>query len=305
MNIDALRNFIVIAEEENITNAAKRLHIAQPPLSRQLKALEEDLGVTLFYREKQRIHMTEEGKYLLDSAKSIIETIDKTRRQIKEISSGRSGTIYIGATEAAYVSLLPESIRVFHEQNPGMMYQMNAATSSDICKSLLAGKLDVGIVLEPFNSELFDGIRIYSGSYLAAFYNRDTNDDSAEKPMTINELASYPLIISSRKAAKQDLMMAMSREELEPEIVCEYSLLTAALSMAQIDLGTAVIPSSAVSLLSEYPSLSYRPISSPYVTHHLALVRKKIDKQSTSNPLVDNFWEFMKERFSQYAPEQF
>ncbi|MCQ2536925.1 MAG: LysR family transcriptional regulator [Lachnospiraceae bacterium] len=305
MNIDALRNFIVIAEEENITTASRKLHIAQPPLSRQLKALEEDLGVSLFYRNKQRIHLTEEGKYLLDSAKSITETIDKTRRQIKEISNGKSGTIYIGAAEAAYVSLLPESIRLFHEKNPRMMYHLSAATSSDICNSLIANKLDVGIVLEPYNNELFDGIRIYSGSYLAAFSDKNVLNKEKEKPLKIKELAQYPLIVSSRKAAKQALLAAMAENSLEPNIVCEYSLLMAALSMAQVDLGVAVIPSSAISLMSEYPGLSYRHIVSPQVDLHLALIRKKNENLDNYNPAVDNFWDFMNDRFSPQTSEQF
>lgn len=298
MNIDALRNFIVIAEEENMTNAAKTLHIAQPALSRQLKSLEEDLGVSLFYRNKQRLHLTEEGKYLLDSAKSLVETIDKTKRQIKEIGSGKSGTIYIGAAEAAYVSLLPEAIRIFHEKNPKIMYHMSAATSADICNALLSNKLDVGVVLEPYNNELFDGIRIYSGSYLAVFSKENAINKEGEKPIKIAELTKYPLIVSGRKAAKRALMTAMLAEGIEPNVVCEYSLLMAALSMAQVDLGVAVVPSSAISLLAEYPGLSYRYIVSPQVDLHLALIRKRTDDPEKYNPAVENFWNYMSDRFS-------
>ena len=303
MNIDALRNFIIIAEEENISSAAKKLHMAQPPLSRQLKALEDDLEVSLFYRNKQRIHLTEEGKYLLDSAKSIVETIDKTKRQIKEIGQDKKGTLYIGSTEAAFASILPDAIRIFNKENPEIMYHMYNAPSEDICKALSSNKMDVGCIIEPYNTELYDGIRVYSGKYVAIFHKDSPLALNPDVPVTVAELSKQPLILSTRKATQKPILNAFLASNADVNVICEYSLLMTALSMVKINLGTAVAASSAINMLGNDGSLAYRYIIEPEVEYHISIIKKKQDSPENVNPMIDYFWSFIQKRFA-VSPEQ-
>ena len=90
MDIKVLRNFLKIAEYENITRAAAELHIAQPHLTRQLHALEQELGVTLFVREKKRLHITDEGRFLRQQAIHITDLADKTATQLLDMKSGHN-----------------------------------------------------------------------------------------------------------------------------------------------------------------------------------------------------------------------
>ena len=118
MDIKALKYFLAVAQEQNITRAAEKLCMAQPPLSRQMKLLEEELGVTLFVRGNRQIQLTEEGYYLKQQAEEIILLMERTQQQLGKMGGSASGLISIGATEACGASILSEMIEQFHEIAP-------------------------------------------------------------------------------------------------------------------------------------------------------------------------------------------
>lgn len=99
MDLRSLKYFVVVAQELNITRAAEKLNMSQPPLSNQIKALEEELGVTLFIRGKRHLQLTEAGSLLLRRANQVLELTDKTRQELREMQDGLSGTISIGMVE--------------------------------------------------------------------------------------------------------------------------------------------------------------------------------------------------------------
>ena len=100
MDIRTLRYFLVTAQERNFTKAANKLCMAQPPLSRQIKLLEEELGVTLFIRNSRQLQLTEEGYFLKQQAEEILLLIEKTEHQLEKMGNNDYGTISIGATES-------------------------------------------------------------------------------------------------------------------------------------------------------------------------------------------------------------
>src|SRR5690625_560482 len=117
MDIRQLRYFLAIAKEGQITRAAKTLNMEQPPLSRQLKLMEQELGVTLFERTGRELKLTEEGRVLQKKAKSIIHQLNDAMTEIQEINQGVRGTLSIGSVFSC-VSLLPEKIKHFREMYP-------------------------------------------------------------------------------------------------------------------------------------------------------------------------------------------
>ena len=98
MDLKQLEYFIAIAEEKNITAAAKRLHICQPPLSQQLKKLEAELGVVLFNRNSRQIQLTEIGKIFLERARQIVDLSSSIQQEVQDYAAGYQGTIMIGIT---------------------------------------------------------------------------------------------------------------------------------------------------------------------------------------------------------------
>ena len=110
MDIKQLKYFIAIAEEGSISKAAKRLHMAQPPLSQQLKAMESELGVELFERSTRKLEITSSGQAMYHKAKQILKLMDIAIKEVKDISDGLAGKLSIGTVSAAGATFLPQLI---------------------------------------------------------------------------------------------------------------------------------------------------------------------------------------------------
>lgn len=158
MDIRTLRYFLVTAQERNFTKAANKLCMAQPPLSRQIKLLEEELGVTLFIRNSRQLQLTEEGYFLKQQAEEILLLIEKTEHQLEKMGNNDYGTISIGATESCGGSILPHLIEGFHEVAPHIRFQIWTGNSDEIQERLEKNLVDVAVVREPFNMEQYDRI---------------------------------------------------------------------------------------------------------------------------------------------------
>ena len=124
MDIKSLRYFLAVVQEGNITQAAKKLCIAQPPLSRQIRLLEEELGVTLFLRGKKKIRLTEEGRFLKQQAEEIIELMEKTQEQLGRLGSSVHGLVSVAAVESFGIGLLSEMVEAFHREYPQVHFQI-------------------------------------------------------------------------------------------------------------------------------------------------------------------------------------
>lgn len=124
MEVRLLQYFLTIAEEENITKAAEKLNMSQPPLSRQLKQFENELGVVLFERGKRKMQLTEAGYFLKNRGKEILELIEKTKDQLRERCDGTSGTISIGTIETSGASILPLLISQFNKEFPKVSFDI-------------------------------------------------------------------------------------------------------------------------------------------------------------------------------------
>ncbi len=112
-----MKNFLKVAEKENITQSSKELNVAQPHLTRQIQNLEEELGVKRFVREKKRLHITDEGRFLKQQVEQILKLVEKTERQIREMSTEISGTLFIGVIESVSANYLPEWINKFKKKS--------------------------------------------------------------------------------------------------------------------------------------------------------------------------------------------
>src|SRR5687767_9596121 len=113
MELRHLRYFVAVAEEENVTRAAERLHVSQPPLSRQIRGLEDELGVELFERSAKSIRLTDAGRMFLTEARAVLERADQAVHAVKAIGSGVSGELNVGFAPSLAVDILPRALRQF------------------------------------------------------------------------------------------------------------------------------------------------------------------------------------------------
>src|SRR3954470_16761966 len=118
MELRHLRYFVAVAEELHFSRAARRLHLAQPPLSRQIKQLEDDLGVRLLERTKRRVELTAAGRVFLDDARRLLSQADEAVAAARRVGRGETGRLAVGFIGSATYGVLPEILRVFHRRFP-------------------------------------------------------------------------------------------------------------------------------------------------------------------------------------------
>lgn len=199
-DIRDMNYFLQIAEYENISKAAEQLHISQPPLSRQLKKLEEELGVELFTRDNGRLQLTEAGYYFKERAQEVLALVEKTKGEMDEKYNGHSGKIRIGTIETLSAEKLPKWIAEFHELYPDVKYQIVNNNSEEIVRMVDKGLLDMGIVREPVNSQYFERIRLQEDFWIAYIPNRNPLSQKNRRTIEIElaDLRDEPLILPSR-----------------------------------------------------------------------------------------------------------
>ena len=147
MELRHLRYFVAVAEAENITRAASRLHISQPALSRQIKDLEEGLGLALFEHGARKVRLTEGGRLFLIEARAVLQRAGEAVQTAKAIASGRREVIHVGFAPSLTVQILPAALRRFQEADPAVRVDLHDLTSQEMIDGLQERKLDVALMV--------------------------------------------------------------------------------------------------------------------------------------------------------------
>ncbi len=242
MDLKELSNFLKIAEYENITKASAELHIAQPHLTRQLHNLEEELGVSLFVREKKRLHITDEGRFLKQQAEQMLALAEKTKEQIAEMETGISGTLYIGSIETVGTIYLPQWISGFKNCYPKVRYNLWSGNSTDVIEKIEKGLLDVALVRAPFDTDKFDSFHILDEKWIVLMNKMHPLAQNGSASVSLNELSNEELLVPTQRI--NEITDWFVSRQLMSTIVCGFSPLMNAIVMVQNNLGIAILPES-------------------------------------------------------------
>jgi Transcriptional regulator len=243
MDIKQLRYFLAIAEEGQILGAAKRLHMAQPPLSQQLKQLENELQIQLVERGSRRIQLTEAGRKLRDRAAQIIELVESTESEIREMKEGFEGVLSIGTVASLGTSVLPEYIQSFNSKYPKVRFQLWEGDSYKVTELLDKGIAEIGIVRFPYNTETYSSINLPNEPMIVAWSDRWKFDQNTEQ-FKINLLEGKPIMIHRRH---EELMLECCKNAgFAPEILCKSDDVRSILTWACANIGIAIVPKSAI-----------------------------------------------------------
>lgn len=211
MDIRILRYFLTVAKEQNFTKAAEQLNITQPTLSRQLAALEEELGTTLFIRGNRSITLTESGILLKRRALEIIDLEEKMLDELRVKEELIEGTITIGCGEFAAVETLAEICKVYKQKYPMVQLELHTATADSVYEMMNQGLVDIGLFLEPVNTEGLDYIRIMESDHWVVGMKPD--DPLADKKyITKEELLDKQLILPQRLNVQSELANWFGKE---------------------------------------------------------------------------------------------
>src|SRR5438046_4324227 len=148
MELRHLRYFVAVAEEQNVTRAAARLHVSQPPLSRQIRDLEDELGVALFDHNAKSVWHNEAGRVFPTEALAVVQRADEAVQTVKAVANGQRGEIHVGYAPSLTVELLPRALRFFQEANPGVRVQLHDLSTQEMLRGLRDGKLNVALMIQ-------------------------------------------------------------------------------------------------------------------------------------------------------------
>lgn len=284
MDIKQLKYFLAIAEEGQITSAAKRLHIAQPPLSQQLKLLETELGVKLVERGSRSIKLTDAGELLKIKAQQIIELSDSAVDEITDFSKGLKGTLSIGMVSSSGISLLNDKISDFHKQHYGVKFSIHEGNTFVTLDKLHKGIIELGIVRTPFSSVKL-GYKYMKLEPMIAVMTTEHLFNYNNSHISIDELKGKPLILYRR--FEQLISEVCYEHGFEPELLCKNDDARTTLMWAKKGLGIGLVPKSSIELIDS-SNLFYKEIDEERLFTRLAVIWLK-DKHIS--PLAAKFIE--------------
>ena len=241
MELRTLRYFLAVAREENITEAARQLHVTQPTLSRQIMDLEEELGKPLFFRSNRRTILTEDGMHLRARAEEIISLVDATEMEFLSTEDQIYGEVRIGAGESSATRYITGTIARIRNRYPGIRYRFISGDSATIQELLEHNTIDFGLILENQHPDHFEALKLPSHHYSGLLVRKD--DSLAQRPcITKDMIADLPLIVSDRYNHHRDALTPWIREDKNHplNIVATYDLIYNAAVLVENKIGYAV-----------------------------------------------------------------
>ncbi|GAA0076069.1 LysR family transcriptional regulator [Clostridium sp. CTA-5] len=270
MDIKQLKYFYVIAEEGQITSAAKKLHIAQPPLSYQLKSLENELGVKLVERGNRNIKLTDAGVILYKRAKQILSLTKSTEDELKDFKQGIHGTLSIGTVSSSGASLLDSRLSIFHDKYPFINFEIHEGNTYELLEALNKGIIEMAIVRTPFNNSGINSVLLQKEPMVAAMV-KDLSWTN-RKIIDITELKNKPLIFYRR--FERLIFKVCEDSNFQPTVFCKNDDARTSLLWANSGLGIAIVPKSAIKLIGS-SDIIFKEIDNEELSTQIAIIWSK------------------------------
>jgi DNA-binding transcriptional LysR family regulator len=246
MQFQQLQYFVAVAETRHFTRAADLVHVAQPSLSQQIKALERELGADLFLRARGNISLTDAGEALLPLARRILADADTARHEVQELVQLRSGRIRLGATPSVCTGLLPDVLRAFHDRYPGIRLLIEEGGSHDLVRELARGALDLALVVLPLptpSPALTTVELLREDLVVVSSPEAPAPGGPGRRTVRVADLEGERLVMFRHGYDLRELTVAACRAEgFEPDFAVEGGEMDAVLGFVRAGLGLAVVP---------------------------------------------------------------
>lgn len=281
MNLEQLRSFMEVAHTGHFTQAAERLHVAQPTLSRQIATLEAELGAELFHRARGNVSLTAAGERLLPIARRMLADAAAARTEVAELVGLQAGRVRLGATPTLCTSLVVEVLDEFHRRYPGVEIEILERGSRTLIEALVEGALDLALIVtsvssgtaravinrEPILSERL--VLVSSAAQPDPFGGTDAKSGG---PVSLQQLATTPQVAFPET---YDLRVAVdaafARVDLAQTVAVEGAEMDAALRFVERGLGVAVVP--AIIALN-HPQLRVSPLADASLARTVSIARR-------------------------------
>ena len=302
MDIRVLQYFLAVAREESITKAAERLNMTQPPLSRQLKDLEDELGKQLLIRGSKKVTLTEDGMLLRKRAEELVDLMEKTKAELTSPNENINGDIHIGCGETESISFFAQAAWDLQQKHPLIHYHIYSGDAERVMERLDKGLIDFGLLVGPVDINKYDYMRLPLKDTWGVLMRKDS--PLAEKESIIAEdLWSKPLIISHQTSGNSEMFSWLKTDVSKLNIVATYDLVYNASLFVKKGLGYVITLDKLINTTGD-SALCFRPLY-PALEAGLCIVWKKYQVFSrASNAFLNQLQKELEAFTSMSSPEK-
>ena len=246
LELRLLHYFVAVAETEHVGRAAERLHVSQSPLSRQVRQLEGLLGLRLFDRERQRVRLTDEGRWLLGQAREVIARAERMERDAARMAQGEVGRVTVGFVKSSMWShVLPQALRRFRALRPAVRVELRTMRSADQAEAILRGDIDLGLVHAPPEAAILDTECLLDESFVLAMPR--SHPLAKKKAIAARDLDARPWVTLSRREYPlmyDRLVAACGKAGFTPDVTYDASEPSTVLGLVEAGMGLALLQES-------------------------------------------------------------
>ncbi len=264
MELRHLHYFVAVAEEENFTRAAARLHVSQPPLSRQIRDLEEELGVKLFHRDSKSVRLTDAGRVFLHEILPVLGQLENAVGVVRAVAKGERGEIHVGFAPSLTVEILPRALRYFEKAHPGVTVQLRDLSTQEMLAGLREHSLDVALMIRApkvaMHGLIFEELRRHA----ICLATHPTHPLARATKVGLRQIVNERLIaytLSDYPEYRQWLKGLFRRLDRMPTVAEEHDSSTSLIASVEAGRGIALVQQGFECLAG--PRLKIRPLAPP------------------------------------------
>ena len=272
MDIRVLQYFLAVAREGSITKAAETLQMTQPPLSRQLKDLEEEVGKQLLIRGSKKITLTEEGMLLRKRAEEMIDLMEKTKAELSSSNENINGEVYIGGGETDAISFFAQAAGKIQKKHPLIHYHIYSGDAEIVTEKIDKGLIDFGLLIGPFDVTKYDYMRLLVTDTWGVLMQKDSPLAKKES-VCAKDLWDKPLILSHQASISSEMFSWLEMGVGKLNVVMTYDLVYNASHFVKKGFGYAIALDKLINTTGD-SELCFRPLY-PRMEAELCIVWKK------------------------------
>ena len=290
-----LRYFVAVAEMENVSHAARKLHVSQPALSRQIRNLEDELGFSLLERTAKSVRLTDAGRTFLDNARALLQDADEAVTKARAVASAEPTELHVGHSPTPTAQILPKTLRAFQRAMPNVHVKLHNWNNRDILDGIRNGRLQLGLIVSPAKASALHDLR-----YEELCHERVCVAVAPQHPFArrrvipIAEFAAEPLIGLTREDYPEYydyLSVIFSKVKQKPRVVEEHDSFYGIISAVEAGTGVAIAADFGYSFGDRLRFLPITPEPKPI---SVGIVGTK----NRLSPAAEKFWQSAKEAAS-------
>ena len=292
MELRHLRYFVAVAEMENVSRAALRLHLSQPALSRQIRDLEDEIGFHLLERTAKSVRLTEAGRAFLDDARALLQNADEAVKKARALASTEPTELHVGYSPTPFAEILPKTLRAFQQAMPNVHVRLHDWSNNAIRDGLRDGRLQLGLIVPPAKASSMGDLRYEELSHeRVCVAVAPQHPFARRRAIPLTEVAAEPLIGLTREDYPNyyDLLsITFSKVKQKPRVIEEHDSMAGVMSAVEAGTGVAIAVDFGYSFGNRVKFLHLTPEPKP-VSMGIAGTKGQL------SPAAEKFWQCAKE----------